>query len=222
MKHPTEIIMLAVDGRREITMGTLAALSYECGARKTLHWIGDNPPPRVPGWDLAFWPGKPSGQKLDMWRALSMAVRETPDADIVYLEDDVLPCKNALTKVVAWNSPYTTLFINTRGVRPGVRLVDNIGFWPLQCVKIPAPVARRLAAENPLAKQWQDKIPNLNINDGDLTIGRMLKAWGLMYYQHQSLFQHVGDVSLCNPRAKLTGARVAQDFPGVDFDALTL
>jgi hypothetical protein len=212
--------MLAAEGRTETTARTLAALSGDCGARKTLHWVGESAPPLHDGWDLAYWPGKPSGQLADFWRALTMTAREAPGADIVCVEDDVIPCRNALAKVVAWHSPYLTTFVNTRRFQPGLRLVDNGGFWPLCCVKIPAPVVERLIAENPAARGWQDKRPS--IHEGDMVIGRMLRVWGLKYYQHTSLFQHVGVTSLCNPHATLAGHRTAHDFPGTDFDALTL
>jgi hypothetical protein len=174
----------------------------------------------MPGWDLAYWPGKPSGHLLDLWRALAQTTSENPEADIVLIEDDVAPCKNALAKAVSWYSPYLTTFCNTRGLPPGVRLVDKSGIGTSQCLKIPAPVAARLVAENPTSKEWQDKKPS--IHGGDLVIGRMLRAWGLRYFQHQSLFQHKGAVSLCNPRATLSQHRIARDFPGCDFDALTL
>jgi hypothetical protein len=230
MKTPCEIIMLAAEGRAETTAKTLATLSADCGARKTLHWVGESAPPPHMGWDLAYWPGKPSGQTADMWRALIVTVQESPNSDIVYIEDDVVGCKNALAKTVQWNSPYLTTFINTRRFRPGVRLVDDHGFWPQQCIKIPCHVAKRLVAENPLAPKWQIiKRPGWVITNreprvetGDIIIGRMLRAWGLKYYQHQSLFQHVGEKSLCNPQATLSPLRIAHDFPGIDFDALTL
>jgi len=212
--------MLAAEGRAETTARTLAALSGDCGARKTLHWVGETPPPAHDGWDLAYWPGKPRGQLLDMWGALAMTARESPYADVVYVEDDVKGCRNALNKVVEWNSPYLTTFINTRRFPVGLRLVGDSGFWPLQCIKIPAPVLARMVAENPTRREWQGKKPS--IHEGDLVIGRMLRAWGLKYYQHRSLFQHAGVSSLCNAGATLSNYRVAHDFPGDDFDALTL
>lgn len=232
MLQPCEVIMLAAEGRTDVTERTLAALSADCGTRKTLHWVGESLPPPHDGWDLAYWPGKPRGQLADFWHALGMTVRESPGADIVCLEDDVIGCRNALAKSVSWYSPYLTTFINTRHFRPGLRLVDHTGFWPLCAIKIPADVAGRLVAQNPTSKEWQQdrtaawlKRPaNLrsSIHEGDMVIGRMLRAWGLRYYQHSSLFQHAGETSLCNPGASLGGSRVAHDFPGVDFDALTL
>ncbi len=233
MITPCEVIMLAAEGRAEATARTLAALSGDCGARKTLHWVGESAPPPHDGWDLAYWPGKPRGQLVDFWHALEMTVRESPDADIVCLEDDILGCKNALAKTVAWYSPYLTTFVNTRHFRPGLRLVDDKGFWPLCCIKIPAPVAARLVATDPTSRTWHPETTKpawlrqkndrpQSIHEGDMVIGRMLRAWGLKYYQYQSIFQHIGAVSLCNPQATLDGYRVAHDFPGVDFDAMTL
>ncbi len=220
MVQPCEVIMLAAEGRADTTAATLAALAGDCGARKTLHWIGETPPPPHDGWDLSYWPGKPRGNLVDLWHALTATHRESPDADIVLLEDDIYGCKNALVKVVRWQSPYVTQFMNTRRFPYGVRLVGDSGFWPNCSIKIPAPVAARLVAENPTARGWQGK--RASIHEGDMVIGRMLRAWGLKFYQHMSLFQHMGATSLCNPAASLAGHRTAHDFPGVDFDALTL
>lgn len=223
IQTPCEVIMLAAEGRADVTARTLAALSGDCGARKTLHWVGESAPPPHEGWDLAYWPGKPRGSLIDLWHALNMVVRESPGSDVVYVEDDVIGCQNALAKVVSWHSPYLTTFINTRHFKVGVREVDDTGFWPLQCIKIPGPVAKLLSEQDPMSKLWQDKkLTSQHVQQGDLVIGRILRRWGLRYYQHQSLFQHVGETSLCNPGAKLSPHRIAHDFPGVDFDALTL
>jgi hypothetical protein len=37
-----------------------------------------------------------------------------------------------------------------------------------------------------------------------------------------NLVQHLGDQSICNPGQGLSGVRVANNYPGARFDALTL
>lgn len=224
-------VVTACEGRELTSAATLAALEHHGGGHlcpvKELHWTGPTAPPfEHPGFELVWFPGYRGNSRAALFRTIAHATRRHPGYDVVIVEDDVSPARNAMAYVQSWQRPTFTTFFNTRGWPLGIHQLDASGFWGLQCVRIPAELAARLGAEDPNADAWLRNPSNPTVmmpglHGGDFSIGRMLRAWGEPVYQHRTLFQHVGAQSLCEPKATLKGIRVARDFVGEDFDCLT-
>lgn len=222
MSRECEIIVTACEGREAITANTLLDLETigggdRCGARKTLHWTGMNTDHiRVPhGFALKWWKEGRGNSRQSFFRSIRTAHESNPRADIIIIEDDVFPAKNALPYVAMWEADYFTTFFNTRGWDYGLHAIDNAGFWGTQCIKIPQRLAGLFASEDP--EKWLRNPSNHDVvmpglHGADMILGYMLRAWKEPVFQHRSIFQHVGDVSLCAPGSKLTGIRVAKDF----------
>ncbi len=225
------MVVIGCEGRRDTTAATIANISERGGANKctvpkVFHWQGVDPPPFIKGWDIQWRYESRDGQSREaFWRIFRRTLDEYPGHDAVFMEDDIEATTNAVPYVVAWDSPHFTSFFNTRGSKPGPYVIDNSGFWGTQCFKVPAEIFARIAGEDCHAEKWL-RTPRGRVYSGghqaDIVIGRMLQRWGLPVYQHRSLFQHVGATSLCAPGATLRGIRAARDYPGDDFDALTL
>jgi len=216
---PTKVVVLGCPGREDVTARTLADLDGNGGGRalrigeKWLHWSGATPPPEPPqGW-LVEWSHKSrDGARVDTWRMLRWA----GDCDLVYIEDDVLPCKNALPYMFRWSLDRFTTFHNLRSLPVGPWMIDGSGFWGTQAVKIPRRLLARLQAEG----ADRPRQPHFG---QDMVMSDLLAAWGEPIYVHRSLVQHVGAKSIHSPRSKLVGGRApAKDFPGVDFDAMAV
>lgn len=213
------VVMFAIPGREDISRATLAALDGPGGGSKLtcdriLFWTGTAPPIEAPpGW--ITWHNNHSERGsaaalADFWRVLDVV----GDRDLIFFEDDVLPCRNALPYMLAWPSPYVTHFFNGGWFALGPRKLPKGGFEYSQAIKLPARIVRALRANPP---------KSLGPRDGwDLAIGRQLAAMGEPLYQHRSLVQHVGFTSMWQPGNNLAKRRPAHDFPGADFDALTL
>ena len=222
MINRTKIVVLGCPGREELTFQTVALFDGHGGGAdldvpKVLYWNGRTPPPAVPpGWKVEWGrkhdddaDGPAKRCRDDVWRMLRWA----GDCDLVYLEDDVVPCRNALPFMVRWPIPLFTTFFNIRSLREGPWTIDVSGFWGTQAVKIPARILSRFQAEGA-------EKPRFAHFGQDMVFSDLLTAWKEQIFVHRSIVQHVGEVSIFQPRAKLTGARApAADFPGVDFDA---
>lgn len=213
------VVVFAIPGREATTAATLEALDGPGGGSKLmcdriLFWTGLTPPvPAPPGWITVHNAHGERGSIAalsDFWKMLDTV----GDRDLVFLEDDVMPCRNALPYMVAWASPYVTHFFNGSRVAHGVRKLPPGGFEFSQTIKIPARIVAKLRANPPTSKGPRD--------GWDLAIGRQLAKLGEPLYQHRSLVQHVGFQSMWNPGNNLAKRLPAQDFPGPDFDALTL
>jgi hypothetical protein len=228
----TLVAVLAVPGREDYTQATLQALHYVGGAATLtdppplLCWTGQAPPSfePPPGWALCHWQRDPEGHRRDLWRVFALAATP-PATDLIVLEDDVLPCRNAIPYMVRWSGADFTTFFNMRqGLDPrlpglGRRPIDpKWGFWGTQAFKVPALLLQRFVAAGDT-----DRTKKVFLQDGgDTRIGRLLLQWKEPIYYHRSLVQHVGARSIHNPGATMTGLRApAADFDP-DLDALTL
>lgn len=213
------VVVFAIPGREETSAATLAALDGQGGAaqldaEKILFWTGPVPPIAVPAGWRAEW--RNHGERgsvaalADFWAMLDVV----GDRDLLFYEDDVIPCRNAVPYMAAWPSPHVTHFFNPMGKPIGARPLPPLGFEFAQTLKIPGPLVAKLRAAPPRS---------LGPKDGwDLAIGRCLHKLGEPLYQHRSLVQHVGFTSMWTPGNKLAKRLPGRDWPGADFDALTL
>lgn len=221
----TLIVVLACPGRELTTFQTIAALEHNGGGHKLperakwLFWNGPTPPPSTPPTWGVEWGRRDDGgpdrfarARADVWRMFRWA----GDCDLIYLEDDILPCRNALPYMFAWASPLVTSFHNMRNLPVGPWKIDASGWCGTQAVKIPAPLLARFQAPD----AERTKSPRFA---QDMVMSKRMSEWGELLHVHRSIVQHVGEMSLLMPGATLAGARKpARDFPGVEADAFQL
>lgn len=207
------ILVFSRPGREAMTSATLHALEDHGGGHllpyesKALFWVGETPPPAALPWRAICFPQAPAGNVADFW----LLLRTFPDVDLVVLEDDVKPCRNALPCMARWSSPHLTTFYNPRDFRQGLRHLDASGFNYAQAMKLPRELAARLRSEDPT------RIPDHRFYDN--VIGAFLTEWSEPFVQHRSLVEHMGRVSIARPGA--IRGHCAVDFDP-ELDALTL
>jgi hypothetical protein len=185
--------------------------------------ISDGPPSLVTGWPTSS-SRSCEGQKSTYWRALAVGLeeaRKTGDDRILILEDDVELCRNALQYMQRAHLPSMLDFVTwfdghmvPPGAAEGIHPMLAQDFFCLQGVTWRAATAERLLRA-PAARTWRE------LHSGDILIARILS--GRRYGVHvPNLVQHLGAESVCNPGKKLKGVRVANNYPGSQFDAMTL
>lgn len=178
-------------------------LSPDC---KALFWVGERPPPPVP-WRVIAFPQAPAGNVPDYW----LLLRTFQDVDLVTLEDDVIPCRNALPYLERFAADRLTSFYNPRCFREGLRALDASGFNYCQAIKLPRELAARLRAHDPAPIIARGCPPSY-----DNVIGECLKAFGdPVFLQQRSLVEHTGRVSVFRPGA--LRSHCAPDFDR-DYD----
>jgi hypothetical protein len=213
------VVVFAIPGRESVTAATVAALEGRGGGsqldcERILFWSAATAPIDVPAPWRAVWhvqDKRGSAAALgDFWAMLDVV----GDRDLIFCEDDVMPCTNALRFMAAWDGPHVTHFFNPMSQPFGPRILPPGGFEFAQTLKIPARIVAFLRADPPTSR---------GLKDGwDLAIGRCLHRLGEPLFQHRSLVQHVGFTSMWTPGNNLAKRRPARDWPGEDFDALSL
>lgn len=187
------------------------------------------------GWNLIETP-----ESVGTLPSLEAIVKLTRNrgSDLVFLEDDIILVRNAITKMVSMAVPEKQAFLaffdfyTPKGHKKGI---ESRQFQPgplqagVQAVKIPL---------RSLKFMWPEGGPELVMppTRGKKSFGRLYalkfffnqlspyNEFG-MYFPH--LVQHVGEVSAVNglrsQKMAAEGiARVSANFPGEDFDANTL
>jgi hypothetical protein len=194
-ERPTVAVVFSHPSRVELRAATLALLRE----RATV----EAPPPLV-------WTGQ--GVDVADFREL-LASPALASGDLLFLEDDVAPCLNGYPYMLAWSSPHLTSFYN-----PGRPYGLGAGFIFSQAFKVPAALVARMRAES-----FPPPHPKLQRDGIDNVVHRYLTRWGLPFFQHRSVVQHVGEVSTWSPPARLDEpGRQAVDWPGPDVDAFTV
>jgi hypothetical protein len=100
------------------------------------------------------------------------------------------------------------------GAAHGLHACALRAFSCLQAISWPLHSAARLL-RSPRVALWSEP------HRGDLLV-RDILAPGVYGVHIPNLVEHRGEQSLCNPGAPLSGLRVARNYPGPSFDALTL
>jgi hypothetical protein len=195
----TTVVMFSHPSRAELRARTLKLLTERC---------------TVPAPPIVVWTGDGRNDVDDM-RAL-IASPLLASGDLLWIEDDVEPCMNALPYMAGFaRVPHTiTSFYNPRAAarRYGI----NSGFIFSQAFKVPAALLARMRSEPfpPPHPKQRDAT--------DCVINRYLVRWDFGFWQHRSVVEHVGEASTWDPGATLDApGRQSQDWPGPDVDALT-
>lgn len=195
---------------------------------------GDPGAVAAPGWQVVG--VDPQGARLGTKAALLAVMRTAArsGADhLIYTEDDVAYCRNALTAIERIGCPddlgfVTHCDIKRVGVNAGMTEAPGydpgsgpgeVGHWGNQCLYIPGrSLEIMLSAPEP---EWAaDK-------SSDILLGIMLASPAAPCVSYgafvPSLAQHVGARSLVMPGIGVHGwGRDANTFPGEEFDALSL
>lgn len=192
------------------------------------------------GWLHIVHPDGPSGTKQGLWKAFRTCLNfgEGRSHDRIHMfEDDIVPCKNAVKRVLQHPIPNDVAFISwfdyrefekhpeggTNGM-PRKRLWTRAtnSFWGIQALTFPRETIEFLANIDP---EMAVRRLRGNPHNSDMIMAEILtlhpswpkKNLGLHF---PCLFEHVGDQSAWNPDPA-TFIR-ATDWRGKDFDALTL
>jgi hypothetical protein len=225
-----EVAVISVQGREYLTGECIKALSGRGGlndmdCRRRVYWSGTYEPPKFPGWEVVSCPiDRPASLSL-----LRVLEGTQPGHDLLFFEDDVIPCRNAVVAASRVIAPITAGLISFYDYRcewksPGLFVAPKKRvFWGSQAVKFSASVIERLIpllidrcksdlkAGRITAKQvgWDTWIGKAV--EGDLGLD-------VLHYS-PTLFQHGGAKwSIANQGSKHP---YAENFPGEEWDALS-
>jgi hypothetical protein len=226
MKPTTAISIITCKRDKATYLGQTAAALLRAGADECTHrWVlidGDSDPV-PPGWEPETWWPR-AGTRMMMWRAFETALKAGVD-QLIYCEDDVTPCRNAIRYIARMRVPPARAFVDFYCGRkelpetPGVHDVPAIGFSGTQCFLISRQVMAWLMSRDPLAVMPDQRYGHIYTgSDMALAAHLMESPWSRYLVHLPRLVQHDGDVSIAHPRK---GER-RRPFPGEDFDALSL
>jgi len=152
--------------------------------------------------------------------------------DLLFFEDDLRLCKNAVTRMVELEIPDAVSmvsFFDMKEVRPGSAIGlyrrppvgrDRRGLWGNQCFRIPSDVLLWLCE-----RSWLSTSHGASRMASDVVLGELLARHPTrprIAYHIPCLVEHVGHGSACFPGLDLTSWRRATNFPGAEFNALSL
>jgi hypothetical protein len=207
----------------------LAAGADACAERYVV--VDGQEPPAVPGWavQLSSKP-EPQGVRATMWRAFAHAVAAGVDR-LIYCEDDIIPCKNAIRYIAALSVPDDVAFIDFHDITelpnattPGLyRMpphgIRHTGYVGNLCMLIPNRTLRYFMRKDPFAVMPAAR------NHADTAIGQLVSRsmWPRYVVHIPRLVRHVGVTSAAHTGAiRAAAVTVTINYPGDDFDALTL
>jgi len=182
------------------------------------------------GWEIVR-----LGEGLGSTEAMRRVVTESvaTGRDLIFFEDDLLLCRNAVKRMIAQQVPDDVSFVTffdmkevAPGSAPGLYRRPAAGshapgFWGAQCLKFCPSALRCLAS-----KDWRH---DGNMNSpmaSDIQLGWILskfseKPW--LGVHIPNLVEHVGHSSGCFPGIGLAASyRRATNFPGQFFNADSL
>jgi hypothetical protein len=182
------------------------------------------------GWEVVSL-GARRGSTLGMAAALKAAAPQK--RDVLFFEDDVELCRRAVERMVAVRVPDASAFVtffDMKEVEPGTaaglyvrprRGTENEWlFWGCQAMRFPAEMVQWLGDCN-----WLGTRVGPGHMASDLIVGELI-GWHIrrrrMAVHVPCLVEHVGAVSGCAPGLTLTPKRLATNYPGKEFDAMTL
>jgi hypothetical protein len=208
--------------------GTLAALDREGAADLHKIVLSDGALTGACEWPSRERIPAAKSTRANLWDAFRCAL-EAGAERLFYFEDDIVPCKNAIARMVAVECPDRAAlmsfhdkkrFRRTHGFHLApARDVDRAGFWGSQAVSIPRRTLEYLVTQDPYSV-WR-----LNLaRHGDRTIEEFVvrSPWPRVAYHAPSLFRHVGVVSAAHPDRFRPNRHVPDTYMGDEFDAMTL
>jgi hypothetical protein len=184
--------------------------------------------PFLPGWQMSF---SASAEKLGvrrtMWRAFEAAIESHADK-LLLVEDDIRPCRNAVKKILSMDVPADAAFIDFHDMkelreenRPGLYPIAfaNIAYWGNQCMLFPRRTIEWLVEHDPTSIETSS-MPN----GADRVLGLLLERspWPSDLIHLPRLVNHVGAISIAHEGMNLDGRRATANYPGDEFDAMTL
>ncbi len=189
---------------------------------------------KLAGGELAGWEQKSLGAQYGSTEAMRRVLADAAGEglDVLFFEDDLLLCKNAVARMAAQQVPpqaSLVTFFDMKEVAAGASFgmyfrpptgADHQGLWGCQCLRIPADVVQWLAE-----KDWRGTVFGGLKMGSDVILGELLlrhPGRGQIAVHIPCLVEHVGESSACFPGIGLPGWRRATNFPGQDFDASTL
>lgn len=180
-------------------------------------------PPEVPaGWSVTLAP-KPEWEwrthnRYPFWECLEAAVRI--DDDLIFFEDDVTLCKNAVRFAEQLAVPDDLALISLfapfgdESMVRGIHVSPARDFTFCQGMKIPLRTCRTLVDRR------ADMVSSrLGGSDNCVALIGDSLGWKIGTLR-PGIVQHVGDVSLVSERLRMD--RVSRTWPGKEFDAMTL
>jgi len=167
----------------------------------------------------------------NLWQAFRLAL-EVQAERLLYFEDDLWPCRNAVARMVAVPVPEGTALVSYHDKRwrslgrtaVGVHVVpapdvDGKGFWGSQALSIPRRALEYLATRDPYAIRTANTARNC---DRVLEDYVAVSPWPRIAYHAPSLIRHVGEVSVAHPDRTNPPTHIPWNYAGDDFDALSL
>lgn len=229
------ILVLSVEGRGHEGLKRTVSELQAAGAdtfdgKKAVYYVGLGAPPVLRGgWEVVRARRLPRGTTEDTMRALTYARFDREDVDrLLFFEDDVQPCQNAVARMARMPIPGRVAFVSCcdlrglGGLAPALLEVprdgiDGRGHWGNQALIIPWGTLARVVSK------WEGTVPGtLPRMASDVVLAELACEPGERFGVYApSLVQHVGDVSLATPGAGLVAeGRVARNFRA-DYDAMS-
>jgi hypothetical protein len=219
------ISVLTCAARGQYLAQTIASIDRAGGAEypgpKVIHVDGPaDGVPRFEGWDVVALSPARGGARRAMLDIVGRAAAAGVEL-LLYFEDDVLLCRNAIRAMIEIGVPEPLGFVTYCDLLwhpvPPLELqafpgcprnapVADGGFVGCQALALPLRTLERLSTTP--APQWIDR------NNCDATIGTSCEVYGVV----DSLANHVGADS-CIMGATYTRLRVVRGWRGEDFDA---
>jgi hypothetical protein len=182
------------------------------------------------GWEVREYHPR-AGVRTMMWNAFRLAL-DAGCERLLFCEDDIRPCKNAVRRMLQLEVPPEAAFIDFHDMKElresglGHGLIDVLamgfdgqGYWGNQCMLFPRRTLEWLVAWDPMSvARWDPP------RGADCTLGWLLSCspWPLYAAHLPRLVDHVGGSSAAHPGWALVKHRRTFEYPGDEFDALSL
>lgn len=218
------VVITTCSGRGASLLSALLAQIQQAGWQELVIIVSDGPAPAEVNCARVVDSPATVGQARNYWRALALGLEATIAAaasQFLILEDDVELCANALPYMAKTLVPPELDFVTwfdghalSANAPRGLHSVPVRQFICMQAVTWPVGTASRLL-NNPLLDRWSEP------HRGDLLVRQCLPTgrYGICV---PNLVEHLGSQSLCAPSTGLITQRVARNYPGPNFDAVTL
>jgi hypothetical protein len=190
---------------------------------------GGAPVVTPPSWDQeGTFPRR--GPRVMLWTAFERAFAAGVDR-LVFLQDDITPCRNAVRRMLQVGMPDGYAFMTfhdqlhvPEGAPAGLYGIEMLrGFTGALALAFPRDTLAWLVQQDPLHFRIDQERDGVLMGADNVLGAFVLRSPWPRYVAHiPRLVRHDGVVSAAHPRKKFEGSRVTKDFPGEDFDALAL
>ncbi len=206
---------------------TLAALDAAGAAALDRLVLSDGPRPEGCRWPIITRDPPAHSTRANLWQAFRAALAMNAER-LLYFEDDVYACRNAVARMAAVEIPRAVALVSFHDKKqilerraPGLHMVpapdtDGRGFWGLQAVAIPRRALEYLVQLDPFSIRTGNTRRN-----GDRVLEDFLarSPWPAVAYHSPSLVRHTGEVSAAHPDRFQANQHVPINYAGDEFDA---